>query len=368
MNERVPDKPVLEGLENKWAAAWERSGLYRFEPKHRREDVYSIDTPPPYVSGDLHVGNVFSYTHTDFIARYKRMRGLAVYYPMGWDDNGLPTERRVQNAFGVRCDPSLPYDPDFTPPAGHAGESDREEPVAVSRPNFVERCLRLTESDEKAFEELWRTLGLSVDWAMTYTTIGRRAQRISQRSFLGLLARGQAYQLEAPTLWDVDFRTAVAQAELEDRERSGAMHRVRFHLADDGGEALVDTTRPELIAACVALLAHPEDDRHRALVGREALTHLFGTRVPVLSHPLVEPDKGTGLVMVCTFGDLTDVVWWRELGLPVRSVLGPDGRLAAVPWGGAGWESQDPERARARYAELQGKTIKQARRRSVELL
>ena len=361
---QVPERPTLEGLEQKWSAAWDRDGTYTFDRAAARERIYSIDTPPPTVSGSLHVGHVFSYTHTDAVARYQRMRGREVFYPMGWDDNGLPTERRVQNHYGVRCDPSVPYDPDFEPP----GEPSEKEPVSVSRPNFVELCLRLTESDERAFEELWRTLGLSVDWAMTYTTIGPLAQRISQRSFLGLLARGAAYQLEAPTLWDVDFQTAVAQAELEDRERPGAMHRVRFAAAGDGAEALIETTRPELIPACVALLAHPEDERHAGLVGGEALTPLFGTRVPVLSHPLVERDKGTGLVMVCTFGDLTDVTWWRELSLPVRSVLAPDGRLAEVPWGALGWESVDLERARASYGELAGRTINQARRRIVELL
>jgi valyl-tRNA synthetase len=368
---RVPERPTLEGLEAKWSAVWEREGAYRFDREAPRERVFSIDTPPPTVSGSLHVGHVFSYTHTDAVARYRRMRGMEVFYPMGWDDNGLPTERRVQNHFGVRCDPSVAYDADFTPPAEGGPGSDDSQPVAVSRPNFVELCLRLTESDERAFEELWRTLGLSVDWSMTYTTIGPLAQRISQRSFLGLLSRGEVYQLEAPTLWDVDFQTAVAQAELEDRERPGAMHRVRFAAADGGPpapQALIDTTRPELIAACVALLAHPDDARHSQLVGRDALTPLFGTSVPVLTHPLVDPEKGTGLVMVCTFGDLTDVVWWRELGLPVRSVLGPDGRLTEVPWGTPGWESQDLARARASYAELEGRTINQARKRIVELL
>ena len=378
---RVPERPSLDGLEAKWSAVWEREGTYRFDRDAPRERIYSIDTPPPTVSGSLHVGHVFSFTHTDTVARYKRMRGREVFYPMGWDDNGLPTERRVQNHYGVRCDPSVPYDPSFSPPSD-AGASDKE-PLAISRPNFVQLCLTLTESDEQAFEELWRTLGLSVDWSMTYTTIGALAQRVSQRSFLGLLQRGQAYQLEAPTLWDVDFQTAVAQAELEDRERPGAMHRVRFALAagerdagddaaeeggGDGGPALIETTRPELIPACVALLAHPEDERHRALVGGHALTPLFGTRVPVMTHHAVERDKGTGLVMVCTFGDLTDVTWWRELALPVRSVLGPDGRLLEVPWGQDGWESEDVRRARASYAELEGRTVNQARRRIVELL
>jgi valyl-tRNA synthetase len=366
----VPERPTLDGLEEKWSEAWERDGCYRFDRSAPREQVFSIDTPPPTVSGSLHVGHVFSYTHTDAVARYQRMRGKEVFYPMGWDDNGLPTERRVQNHFGVRCDPSVAYDPDFSPPS----EPSEREPVSISRPNFVQLCLRLTETDERAFEELWRGLGLSVDWSMTYTTIGAHAQRISQRSFLALLARGEAYQLEAPTLWDVDFQTAVAQAELEDRERPGAMNRVRFRVADgdagDGGvtEAQIETTRPELIPACVALLAHPDDERQRELVGRQVLTPLFGTRVPVLTHPLVDPEKGTGLVMVCTFGDLTDVVWWRELALPVRSVLGADGRLADVPWGAAGWESEDVERAQREYAELRGRTVNQARKRILELL
>ena len=387
----MPERPTLDGLEAKWSAAWERDGVYRFDRSAPRERVYSIDTPPPTVSGSLHVGHVFSYTHTDALARFQRMRGMEVFYPMGWDDNGLPTERRVQNHFGVRCDPSVAYDPDFIDRLPLLDQPSEKEPVSISRPNFVELCLQLTESDEQVFEALWRTLGLSVDWSMTYTTIGRLAQRISQRSFLGLLARGAAYQLEAPTLWDVDFQTAVAQAELEDRERPGAMHRVRFVAAcagagagagaaaagagaggsdpsAAGSEALIETTRPELIPACVALLAHPDDDRHAGLVGSDVVTPLFGTRVPVMTHTAVEREKGTGLVMVCTFGDLTDVMWWRELGLPVRSVLGPDGRLAEVPWGVPGWESQDLERARAEYGELQGRTINQARKRIVELL
>ena len=226
---QVPEKPALEGLEAKWTARWDAEGTFRFDRTRPRDEVYAIDTPPPTVSGSLHVGHVFSFTHTDLIARFQRMRGKAVFYPMGWDDNGLPTERRVQNFFGVRCDPSLPYDPDFKPP-----DAPPKQPVSVSRPNFIELCVRLTLEDEKAFEHLWRYLGLSIDWSMTYATIAKPSQRVSQLMFLRLLDRGLAYQVEAPTLWDVDFKTAVAQAELEDREQPGAYHRVRFHKPGGG--------------------------------------------------------------------------------------------------------------------------------------
>src|SRR5262245_2098227 len=252
---RVPEKPALEGLEPKWTAKWEADGVYRFDRSRPRDEVYSIDTPPPTVSGSLHVGHVFSFTHTDVIARFKRMRGKAVFYPMGWDDNGLATERRVQNFFGVRCDPSLPYDPGFAPP-----EKPGKQPISVSRPNFVELCARLTVEDERAFEALWKYLGLSVDWSRTYATIGTRAQRVSQASFLRRFHKGQTYQVEAPTLWDVDFRTAVAQAELQDREQPGAYHRIHFR-KPDGTFVDIETTRPELIPACVALVAHPDDER-----------------------------------------------------------------------------------------------------------
>jgi valyl-tRNA synthetase len=286
----VPDKPALEGLEQKWTQRWDADALYRFDRTRERADVFSIDTPPPTVSGSLHVGHVFSYTHTDVVARFQRMRGKAVFYPMGWDDNGLPTERRVQNYFGVRCDPSLPYDAGFTAP-----EKPGKHPIPVSRPNFIELCARLTAEDEKVFEHLWRYLGLSVDWSMTYATIGRRAQRLSQLSFLRLVGKGLAYQLEAPTLWDVDFRTAVAQAELEDREQPGAYHRIRFaRPGTSGSDAAdfieIDTTRPELIPACVALVAHPDDPRYQPLFGTEVITPLFGVPVPIRAHTLADPE------------------------------------------------------------------------------
>jgi valyl-tRNA synthetase len=359
----LPEKPALEGLESKWTAKWEADGTYRFDPGDRpRDQIYSIDTPPPTVSGSLHVGHVFSYTHTDVIARFQRMRGKAVLYPMGWDDNGLPTERRVQNYYGVRCDPSLPYDPAFVPP-----EKPGKQPISVSRPNFIELCARLTAEDEKAFEHLWRFLGLSVEWSRTYATIDRRAQKVSQTAFLRLLRSGVAYQLEAPTLWDVDFRSAVAQAELEDRERPGAYHRIRF--AQPGGQYVeIETTRPELIPACVALVAHPDDERYKPLFGTDVLTPLFSVPVPVKAHPLADPEKGSGIAMICTFGDLTDVTWWRELSLPVRAVIMANGALRPLTWGSDGWETSDASRAQAFYDQLANLSAEKARVRIVEML
>src|SRR4029079_5484377 len=245
-------------------------------------------------------------------------------------------------------------------------------PMSVSRPNFVELCERLTVEDEKAFERVWRYLGLSVDWTRTYATIGRHARRVSQLAFLRNLQRGDAYQLEAPTLWDVDFRTAVAQAELEDRETPGAYHRIRFTLDASGGQAAesveIETTRPELVPACVALVAHPDDPRYRPLFGREVTTPLFGVPVPVKSHVLADAQKGSGLAKICTFGDITDVTWWRELALPVRAVVQPDGTLRAVQWGQPGWESIDPESATRHYEVLAGLSSSKARARIVEQL
>jgi valyl-tRNA synthetase len=364
----LPEKPALEGLEAKWIARWDETGVYRFDRSRPRADVFSIDTPPPTVSGSLHVGHVFSFTHTDLVARFQRMRGKAVFYPMGWDDNGLPTERRVQNYYGVRCDPSLPYDSSFTPPP-----QPPKPPVSVSRPNFIELCARLTVEDEKAFEHLWKYLGLSVDWSMTYATIGARAQRVSQLAFLHLLKRSLAYQVEAPTLWDVDFKTAVAQAELEDREMPGAYHRIRFARTDAApGEPPayleIDTTRPELIPACVALVAHPDDERYKPLFGQEVVTPLFGVRVPVKAHALADPEKGSGLAMICTFGDITDVTWWRELSLPVRAIIQADGTLRPVTWGAPGWGSTDADRAQRFYDDLVRLSAAKARTKIVEQL
>ena len=359
----APEKVSVEGLEEKWGLVWENDGVYRFRREANRENIYSIDTPPPTASGSLHVGHVFSYTHTDVVARFKRMSGFEVYYPMGWDDNGLPTERRVQNYYGVRCDPTLPYVENFKPPfeGGDNKSSKAADQVPISRRNFIELCDVLTVEDEKQFENLWRKLGLSVDWTQTYQTISPAAIAVSQKAFLNNLSRGEAYQSMAPTLWDVTFRTAVAQAELEDREQPGAYHKVGFEGPD--GKVYIETTRPELLPACVALVANPDDDRYKHLFGKTVKTPLFEVEVPVVAHRLAQIDKGSGIAMICTFGDVTDIIWWRELDLPNRAIIGWDGRIIEeMP------DAIVSARGKEIYAELVGKTIFSAKQRIVELL
>ncbi|MHC8608097.1 valine--tRNA ligase [Paenarthrobacter ureafaciens] len=356
----VPDKPALEGLEAALTQRWLAEGTYKFNPDTNREQVYSIDTPPPTASGSLHVGHMFSFTQTDVQARYMRMTGKNVFYPMGWDDNGLPTERRVQNYYGVRCDPAIPYNADYRPPAQPA-KNQRDFDV-VSRQNFIELCEELAVEDEKVFENLFQTLGLSVDWNLTYRTIDDTSRAVSQRAFLANLAAGDAYMAEAPTLWDVTFRTAVAQAELEDREVPGAYYRYPF-FTEDGDKIFIETTRPELLAACAALVANPDDERYQPYFGKTVKSPLFDVELEVKAHPLAKADKGSGIAMVCTFGDLTDVTWWRELQLPTRAIMGRDGRIIAeTP------EWITTEAGKEAYAAIAGKTAFSAKEAVVELL
>jgi valyl-tRNA synthetase len=323
---------------------------------------FVVDTPPPTVSGSLHLGHVFSYTHTDLMVRYRRMQGDAVLYRMGWDDNGLPTDRRVQNVFNVRCDATLPYDPGLKVERGASGD-----PRSISRRNYLELCDELVVDDEQKFKELWQRLALSLDWSHTYATIDEHCRRVAQWSFLDLVDKGQAYTHEAVTMWDADFQTAVAQAEVEDREHAGAMHEIRFDV-EGGGGFVIGTTRPELLPACIAVMAHPDDERYKSLIGKTALTPLFAAPVPIRAHPEADPEKGTGIMMVCTFGDVADVERWREWDVPVREIVGRDGRMRSIQWGAEPYASRDAASAQRHYDELAGVRIEGARKKIVAQL
>jgi valyl-tRNA synthetase len=356
--------------EKRWDEAWRQAGTYAWNPKIGREGTFVVDTPPPTVSGSLHIGHVFSYTHTDVIVRQRRMLGLNIFYPMGWDDNGLPTERRVQNYFHIRCDPGSDYDAGLSLEQSPLTEQERKRtpPRLVSRRNFIDLCRRVTHEDEQAFEALFRRIALSVDWSQTYATIDDRCRHLAQLSFLDLFQKGHAYTLESPTMWDVDFQTALAQADLKDEERPGAFHDIKFAVEGSDDAFVISTTRPELLPACVGVTAHPDDSRYQKYFGRRAITPLFRTPVPIFPSKLADPAKGTGILMVCTFGDQSDVVWWRENGLALRQIIGRNGRLKPVTYGEPEYPSLNPQAANAAYAELVGRSVAEAQRRIVDLL
>ena len=358
---KYPNKYQHFEVEEKWKTEWDRLGIYRWNPDEPRENTYVVDTPPPTVSGSLHVGHAYSYSQTDVIVRYHRMRGKNIFYPMGWDDNGLPTERRAQNVYNIRCEAHLPYDPNWQP------TKNAKKTETVSRLNFIEACEKITAEDEQAFENTWRKLGLSVDWSLIYTTIGDHCRAVSQLSFLELVRNGQAFNTESITMWDVDFRTAVSQAEVEDREMPGAYHDLRFGV-EGGGEFIISTTRPELLAACIAVAAHPEDKRYQKYFGKNAITPLFKVPVPIVASEHADPEKGSGILMICTFGDMADVEWWRKSGLPIRQIIGMDGKILKITFGEAPFESIDPAAAQTAIDQLEGLFIKTAKKKIVELL
>lgn len=359
----LPAKYDPQSDETRWIKFWQESGVYVYDPNRGREETFAVDTPPPTVSGSLHVGHMFSYSHQDFIVRFQRMCGKNIFFPIGWDDNGLPTERRVQNLFNVRCEPHLHYDPSLKLERGRKGD-----PLPVSRRNFIELCGQVTQEDEEAFRHLWTRLGMSYDWSAEYATVDEHCRRTSQYSFLELLKQDDVYQAERPVMWDVGFRTAIAQAEITDKEQAGAFHFLRFGV--EGGDrehVVIATTRPELLPACVAVLAHPDDERYKPLFGKRAVTPLFHVPVPIMPDPQADPEKGTGIVMVCTFGDQNDVEWWQRFGLPLRQVLGRDGRLAPITFGEPGWESLNPSAANEVYGRMMGQFVKKAQKTIVDI-
>lgn len=287
-------------VEEKLSAYWQRLGIYRFDADSGKE-VYSIDTPPPTVSGNLHMGHVYSYSHADFMARFQRMSGKEVFYPMGFDDNGLPTELLVERQL-----------------------QQRAEDMGVEE--FRRRCMEMGASAADAYRSLWQALGLSVDWRHSYRTIGRKAQRVAQWSFIDLYRKGRIYRQQAPVIWCPRCQTAIAQAELEDVQRPSVFYQLEF--GSKGEQSLaIATTRPELLPACVAIFVHPQDTRYASIVGREITVPLSGRKVPILADAAADPDLGTGAVMCCTFGDATDVHWWRQHDLPLYKIVGRDGRM-----------------------------------------
>ncbi|MGE0753880.1 MAG: valine--tRNA ligase [Alphaproteobacteria bacterium] len=288
--------------EQRWQQAWENSDVHHWKNDLPRAQTFVIDTPPPTVSGVLHMGHIFSYTQADFVARYQRMSGKDVFYPMGFDDNGLPTERLVEKIKGKKASQ---YD---------------------SREAFVADCREVVQGAEEDFRKLFKSAALSVDWRQEYQTVSDEVISLSQRSFLDMAAKNEVYRDFRPTYWDWVDQTAIAQAEIENKELPGTMNEIEFNL-EDGSPLFIMTTRPELLGGCVAVMYHPEDPNASKYEGKHAITPLFGVKVPMIADEAVEREKGTGLVMCCTFGDDTDKEWWRQYKLPLRAILGKDGKL-----------------------------------------
>lgn len=362
---KLDDKFNPTMIEERAIKFWEEAQVYAFDKTASRDNTFVVDTPPPTVSGSLHIGHIFSYTQADVMVRYNRMKGKSIFFPIGWDDNGLPTERRVQNYYNIACNPSVPYDPEFKPVHNPKKEGPRQE---VSRKNFIEACEELTQMDEKAFEDIFHHIGHSYDWNIKYTTIGPKAIKESQKSFLDLVNKGLAKSVEAPTMWDVTFQSAIAQAEIEDRETPGFFHDIQFKVEGSDTTFTIATTRPEFLPACIAVVAHPDDERYKPFFGKNAIVPLFDIPVPIVPSEHAEMDKGTGIMMVCTFGDAADVAWWKQSGLPIKQIIGLDGRIMAVEYGEAPFVSLNKEKAKNNFETIKGLKVKEARAQIVELL
>ena len=369
----LPKRYEFKDKEKFWRDIWEDKGIYKRLKGKSRSASFVIDSPPPTVSGSLHVGHIFSYTHQDIIARYKRMRNFNVIYPMGWDDNGLPTERRVQNIFGVRIDNNIPYikDLDIYKRKKELGLKN-DDSLVINRQNFIEMCHKVTKKDEIVFKDLFRRMGYSIDWQDEYATIDNKSRYISQSSFIDLFNKKHVYQSNAPTMWDVDFQTAVAQAEIEDREIKGAYHDLRFGIEDSKQDLIISTTRPELLAACVGITAHPDDKRYKDLFGKKAISPVFFAPIPIFPSELVDKEKGTGILMVCTFGDQTDVIWWRENDLPLRQVFGSDGKILNIRFSDDkdknGWVSLNQKLANINARKIFDKNLNESKKIIIDLL
>lgn len=362
---KLDDKFNHAEIEERGMRFWEDAKVYSFNKEADRENTFVVDTPPPTVSGSLHIGHIFSYTQTDVMVRYNRMKGKSIFYPIGWDDNGLPTERRVQNYYNIACNPKVPYDADFKPVHNPKNEGSRKE---VSRVNFIQACEELTEMDEQVFENIFRHIGHSYDWNLKYSTIGSKAILEAQKSFLDLIEKGMARSVEAPTMWDVTFQSAIAQAEIEDRETTGFFHDIEFKVEGSDKTFTIATTRPEFLPACIAVVAHPDDERYKPFFGQKAIVPLFDIPVPIVPSEHAEMEKGTGIMMVCTFGDAADVAWWKKSGLPIKQIIGLDGKIMDIEYGVEPFISLTPSKAKENFEKIKGLKVKDARAQLLELL
>ncbi len=290
--------------EERWMKRWDEMDIYKYDPESKKP-VFSIDTPPPTVSGDMHIGHAYSYTQMDIMARYKRMQGFNLFYPWGWDDNGIATELFVINETGT-------------------------DPKEVGRKKFREICIEESEGLEEKLERKWKRIGTSADFDLFYRTIDERTLKTSQRSFIELYEMGREYRKEAPTLWCPHCETAISQVETEDLEKEGKFNNIHFSIEDDDEELVISTTRPELLPACVAIFVHPDDDENRHLVGKKAEVPIFGQKVPIYEDEEVDMETGTGVVMCCTFGDQADIDWWYAHDLPLRIAIDETGYMTDV--------------------------------------
>ena len=327
-----PKRPNFQELEKEIMDFWEKEKLYKFNLEADKP-VYSIDTPPPTISGKLHIGHAFSYSQAEFIARYKRMRGYNVFYPFGYDNNGLPTEKLAEEMHGVKA-------------------------KDMSRAKFVELCLETSRKVEKEYERVFKRMGISCDWNELYRTIEPRVQKISQTSFLKLYEKGRVYRKLAPTLWCPKCETAIAQVELKDKEVNSFFNYILFEL-EDGGKIEIATTRPELLASCCAVFVHPGDKRYKHLVGKKAKVPLFNFYVPIMADKRVDPNKGTGIVMFCTFGDLTDVEWFKAYKFEPKISIASDGTLNELAGKYKGMKVKEAREAIIEDLKKEGLLVKQ---------
>lgn len=362
----MKSKYVPLKIEEKLQKKWKEEGTYSYNENSKKE-TFVIDTPPPTVSGSLHIGHVFSYTQTDILARFQRMNGKNVFYPMGWDDNGLPSEKRVQDLYHVACNPSIKYDSQFKRDIISSSQKKSIKREIISRKNFKELCQKQVSEDEKKYKSLWSHLGLSVDWNQTYETIGAQVQKLSQYSFLDLYKKGFLKTRVSPLLWDTQFQTAVAQADVEDREKKGYYHDIKFKVEDS--EVIISTTRPELLISCIALAAHPEDKRYKKFFHKKAITPLFFAEVPIIPSEHADPEKGTGILMVCTFGDMEDVRFWEKHKLPLKQAIDKAGRFQSnISFQKGVFKSTHSEKAEHHYKQLENLKVEPAQKTIVSLL